>query len=272
MPTSNLFQRLLTAAVVTPLMLCVLFFTPPVVWFSLVFLAVAVISGELFTMTHAGDRLAQGAYVLAALAVSAAFYFAPSDPRLGPALLLGLPLFAIAVTLARVGELRTVGFRLAMGVFGPLWTGGMLTTVALLRRDLGDRGPYFVLLAMSFAWFGDALALFIGRAFGKAKLLPSVSPSKTWAGLGGAVLGAALGALWASFIHLPSLPLAHGLLLAALCGVGGQVGDLAESLVKRVSGAKDSGTLLPGHGGLLDRLDALMVVGSIVYLYTLLVR
>jgi phosphatidate cytidylyltransferase len=97
-----------------------------------------------------------------------------------------------------------------------------------------------------------------------------VSPKKTRAGFVGALVGASVGAVLASLWYLPALPLAHALPLGLFAGALGQMGDLVESLLKRSTGIKDSGGIVPGHGGMLDRIDALIVVSPIVYLYGVL--
>jgi phosphatidate cytidylyltransferase len=152
---------------------------------------------------------------------------------------------------------------------GPLYIGGLLTTIALLRRDEADVGPHYVLMTLMFAWLGDTGGYFFGRFLGKRKLYEAISPKKTRAGFVGSLVGSAVGALLAHFWYLPSIPLLDALLLAVVGGALGQLGDLVESLLKRSTGIKDSGWIVPGHGGILDRIDALLVVSPIVYLYTL---
>ncbi|HMJ10276.1 MAG TPA: phosphatidate cytidylyltransferase, partial [Polyangiaceae bacterium] len=159
--------------------------------------------------------------------------------------------------------------RTMAGVAGPLYIGALLCTIALLRRDLGPIGPHYVLLTLMFAWLGDTGGYFFGRFLGKTKLYEAVSPKKTRAGFVGSLVGACAGALLAHFWYLPSIPLAHAIPLAIFAGALGQLGDLVESLIKRSTGIKDSGWIVPGHGGILDRIDALLVVSPIVYLYTL---
>jgi phosphatidate cytidylyltransferase len=108
-------------------------------------------------------------------------------------------------------------------------------------------------------WAADTGAYFAGKNLGKHKLAPSISPGKTWEGwAGGALLTLAVG--WAAGYFLPDIPLSHRLVAAGVVAVFGPLGDLAESMLKRSAGVKDSGTFLPGHGGLLDRFDAFLLV------------
>jgi phosphatidate cytidylyltransferase len=154
-------------------------------------------------------------------------------------------------------------------VAGPFYIGALLTPLALLRRDLGPDGPGYALLALLLAWFGDTGAYGFGRAWGKTPLCPRVSPKKTRAGLVGALLGGVCAAALAHSIWLPRLPLLNAVLIGLLAGVLGQLGDLVESLLKRSSGLKDSGRIIPGHGGILDRVDALLAVCPMLYLYAI---
>ena len=119
------------------------------------------------------------------------------------------------------------------------------------------------------AWLADTGGYFVGRRFGKAKLYPSVSPNKTWAGLYGAMLGSTIAGVVAALTYLPELRLIHGIALGLVGGVVGQLGDLVESLLKRSVGVKDSGTIIPGHGGILDRIDAVLFVSPFTYLYAI---
>lgn len=137
---------------------------------------------------------------------------------------------------------------------GLLYIGAAAIALAWLRSL--DNGA-IVLWVFIVTWSTDILAYFTGRSLGGPKLAPSISPGKTWSGLIGGVIGAALGG--ALIVHFCGL--AHGLiLLAPLLAVAAQCGDLFESALKRRAGVKDSGRLLPGHGGVLDRLDGLLPV------------
>jgi len=132
-------------------------------------------------------------------------------------------------------------------------------------------GLMVVTLPLACTWTGDAAAYFAGTAWGKRKLFPSVSPNKSWVGAwAGVTAAAAAGAgwLWVARDHLPGLPIqgfGAAALLGAVLGVGAIVGDLAESLFKREAGVKDSGRLFPGHGGILDRFDALSFTIPMAY-------
>jgi phosphatidate cytidylyltransferase len=134
--------------------------------------------------------------------------------------------------------------------------------LGLLVLRLSPQGLPAVLVVLAVVWATDTGAFFAGRAIGGAKLAPLISPNKTWAGaIGGLVVGVAAGLIVAALANVPlSAPL---LIVAALLSVASQAGDLFESWVKRRFGAKDSGNIIPGHGGLMDRVDGLAVAGGV---------
>lgn len=222
-------------------------------------------------MSHPGDPVARALGVLATVGVAVVLISHDHDPRALVTLVVALPIFSILLALLRLGDVRTAAARMAATTFGPLWL-ALLTCLVLLRESQGARGPGYVLYAVMLAWMADTGGYFAGRFFGRRKLYEAVSPKKTVEGFLGAILGAVFGALLAHFWYLPSIPLLDAILLAVVAGALGQLGDLGESLLKRSTGVKDSGEIVPGHGGMLDRLDALFVTSGLVYLYTLWAR
>ena len=135
----------------------------------------------------------------------------------------------------------------------------------LVRMDSRPRvGPVLVLFTLALVWAGDSLAYFVGKSIGRVKMAPALSPKKTWEGAAGNLLGSLIAG--AVFAWWQGSALAPWLVTAALANVAGQVGDLVESAYKRGAGAKDSGSLLPGHGGMLDRIDSLILAAPVVWL------
>jgi phosphatidate cytidylyltransferase len=270
---SNLALRLLTAAVAVPLLLLLLYEGPAWGLYPLALLATLIGAWELFGMTHAEDTFGRVVGLSITGVVSAALFFFGADARVLVAIMAAVPLAGPMITLARLGDMETVALRAAALGFGPLFVGLPLTLLAVMRRDVGgNAGAGYVVLALMSAWFSDTGGYFAGRFFGKHRLYEAVSPKKTWEGAAGGLLGSALGAVMAHFWYLKEIPLVHALLLAIIAGVLGQVGDLAESLFKRSTGVKDSGRIVPGHGGILDRVDALLVTATCTYLYTVWLR
>jgi phosphatidate cytidylyltransferase len=266
---SNLTLRLLTAAVVVPPLLFLLFRGPAWGFFCLVAVAVAVGANELFRMTHPSDAIARGIGMVTSIAIAVVLYFHGTDPKAILTMLFSVVIVGLLVPLWRLGDIPSSALRTMSGIAGPLYIGAMLTTLALLRRDVPEYGAHYVLMTLTFGWLADTGGYFFGRFLGKRKLYEAVSPKKTRAGFVGALVGALVGGLVAHFWYLPTIPLEHVVPLALLSGALGQLGDLIESLLKRSTGIKDSGAIVPGHGGMLDRVDALLIVSPLVYLYVL---
>jgi phosphatidate cytidylyltransferase len=167
----------------------------------------------------------------------------------------------------------------AQGLFGLIYIAYPLTLIPLLWK-LED-GPALVVFLMVCVWAGDIAALYLGRAFGKRKLAPRLSPGKTWVGSIASIAGSmlaggvvitisnALTARGNTILHI-SEPLWQSLILAAILNIAAQLGDLLESAIKRGAGVKDSGTMLPGHGGILDRIDALLLAAPVLWFILLL--
>jgi phosphatidate cytidylyltransferase len=167
----------------------------------------------------------------------------------------------------------------AQGLFGLIYIAYPLTLIPLLWKQ--EDGPALVLFLMVCVWAGDIAALYLGRAFGERKLVPRLSPGKTWVGSIASIAGSVLAASLVIFLsdtltargntvlHI-SEPLWQSLLLAAILNIAAQLGDLLESAIKRGAGVKDSGTILPGHGGILDRIDALLLAAPILWFALLL--
>ncbi|HTO98025.1 MAG TPA: phosphatidate cytidylyltransferase [Myxococcales bacterium] len=180
------------------------------------------------------------------------------------AVLSGVVILAFADALLFEEEIPDAPRRVGLAVLGAAYPGLLLSALLPLRRF--PQGEWWILLALAVTWLNDSFAYFTGRAFGRRKLYERISPSKTWEGALGGLAGSILGAVVIACIWIPALP-AWG---AALIGLGaavlGPVGDLSESMLKRAFGAKDSGRLLPGHGGLLDRIDALLFNAPFVLL------
>jgi phosphatidate cytidylyltransferase len=267
---TDLGTRLLSAGLLAPLLLLLLFRGSPDAWYWLVLAATVLATLELAAMTHPGDRVAQAAVTLTSIGVSWVVYHHDRDAHALLALILVLPIVGLMLALWRLQDLPSAALRAMSGIATPLYIGGLLASLALLRRDAaGELGPFYVLLVLKLGWLADTGGFFAGRYLGRngKKLHPRVSPKKTWIGFWGSLLGATVGVLIAKFWYLQAVPLLELVLVGLVAGTLGQLGDLAESLIKRSAGIKDSGTLIPGHGGLLDRIDALLIVSPVLYLY-----
>ena len=158
----------------------------------------------------------------------------------------------------------------AWTIAGILYVGWLLSYLVALRLDAGRNWVFFAL----FTTFGsDTAAFFVGRALGRHRLAARISPNKTWEGAIAGLFGAIIISLLFTLQTPLSLPLGYGqaVLLGLLVSIFGQFGDLIESLLKRNMGVKESGRLIPGHGGVLDRMDSVVFAGIVVYLYYIFV-
>ena len=196
---------------------------------------------------------------VAAIGVLVAAYFA-GVPGMAGAMAASLVLFFLWGMGGRLGD-HLVG-RMAVTAFGLAWV-VMGFGHLLLLRGL-ENGMTLTILAVGATWTNDTLAYFVGRFFGRRKMARRISPKKTVEGAIGGLVGAVLFAL-ALKAYTPWLPVREAAIMGAVIGVTGQWGDLFESMVKRDLRRKDSGRLLPGHGGVLDRFDSLLFVGAATY-------
>lgn len=150
-------------------------------------------------------------------------------------------------------------------LFGILYIPVLMSHFILIRRT--ENGVIWVFFILILAFAGDVAAYYVGRSFGKRKLLPEVSPGKSVEGTIALVAGSVAGCLVYRKFFLPDLAAAHAVILGFIGSIAGQLGDLSESALKREAGVKDSGFFLPGHGGILDRLDCLMFVAPFIFYY-----
>jgi len=267
---SNLAARLLTAAVLIPILVVAIRWDNPIGVWAIVYVATFLGLREYYNMTLAKEPVSErAAGVVAGMAFAAVVYWYDASPHVILAALCGVTIGTFLFYLFRYRDMDTVAARVAHMMTGVLYVALLLTFVALLKKRGSDGGAW-IFITLTCTWFSDTGAyfdgLFIGPAWPK-KLYPSVSPKKTViGGIGGVV--ASFGALvLAKYWYLPSLTWADCALVAIPANALGQMGDLCESMLKRSVGVKDSGALLPGHGGMLDRIDALLFAAPVVWYY-----
>jgi phosphatidate cytidylyltransferase len=206
------------------------------------------------------------------IAVTFTIPFTPLIANSGQAafyVVVGYGMFAWTYHLVR-GDLKEGPLKVAYLTTGMVYGASGLTTLASLRAV--EHGVWWVIVALIASWMNDTGAFFVGSAFGKHKVYPEVSPNKSWEGVFGGV-GAVIVALFVfRFIFFPQLQVVDIFTIAIAAGIMGPVGDFSESMLKRSYGVKDSGKIVPGHGGILDRLDALIFNAPVTYLYVALIR
>lgn len=267
----NLIQRVVTAAVLLPLVGVLVLYPQPLVFDVLVAVVTAIAASEYFAISLQGAGHGLRFLISAiAIALGQAVYFRPGLTLVW--VMAALLATGISVLLAP-GEIRAAGARLGMAGFGVFYVGLLPATAALLQRDVpGGRGPWWVLMTVVVVFGNDAGAYFTGKLMGRHKLYPTISPGKTLEGGVGGLIFSFMLAVLARGTVLPELTWGDCLLIAIPAGILGPCGDLMESLLKRAAGVKDSGNLLPGHGGVLDRIDALLFVLPWIYTYAVFLR
>jgi len=264
-------KRILTALVLIPLVLAVVFLGKP--WIVTLFTALlaALAAWEFLAMAEAGGaRPSRIAVLVGIVALFAGNYEYPDLT----AYLLGALSLGLLVCCTFMSPVERALPDAAIAVFCLMYVGATLLAVPALREY--PNGPSLVTFLLCVVWAGDITALYVGRAIGRHKLAPRLSPNKTWEGAVGSVVGSLLAAggllaltEWSSRLNSAKLSFPdevwYWLVLAVVVNVAAQVGDLAESALKRSVGVKDSGTLLPGHGGVLDRIDALLLAAPVLW-------
>ncbi|MFC1580110.1 phosphatidate cytidylyltransferase [Thermodesulfobacteriota bacterium] len=258
-------RRWLTAIIAVPFLIYIIGFGPRELFHLLLFLAAITGQFEFYRITCPDlSKLVQGAGVLLTLWLYLSLSL--GQVFILPAIILSwvmVPMALIMFTYRSVGT-QSMHF-LASAIMAPLYAGLPLALLILIDRF--PKGNLWVFFLLAVIFLGDTGAFYFGRAFGKHKLYPSVSPGKTWEGAIGGLFSSLIAAL-VFFLFIPLYQWGVAIIgLTAALSIAGQIGDLAESVIKRTYGAKDSGSILPGHGGILDRIDGLLFSIPILYIY-----
>jgi len=262
-------KRVITALWGIPLLIVAVWFDEPFQWFTLfaVFWGVLAVI-EFYGMTAVSRVIPLTCF---GLVWTLLFIFSPHvDYHNFDYYLLTSAVALSLILLVVIRQKEGVFISWAWMIAGILYVGLLLSFLVALRLDAGRNWLFLAL----FGTFGsDTAAYFIGKTFGRHRLALRISPSKTWEGAIGGLFGAVIISLLFTLPTPFQLPLSYGqaILLGILISVFGQIGDLVESLLKRNMGVKESGYLMPGHGGLLDRMDSVVFAGVVVYLYYIFV-
>jgi phosphatidate cytidylyltransferase len=254
-------KRVLTSLILIPLVLYIVILGRPWMVFAAVTLAAMLCYRE-----YCGIAAGYGITKLGPLGFAAGLgVLALSE---GGAIFLTVVALAGISLAMRSDDLAEVLPRASAMLLGVVYIFGTWKCAILLR----DASPYWLLFALAINWVGDISAYYVGKNLGVHKLAREISPGKSWEGsIASMVVSIAFGVVYLHRLS-PQMPAIQAITLSALANVAGQLGDLAESALKRGAGVKDSGTLLPGHGGLLDRVDSALFTMPLVYVYLRLIK
>lgn len=264
-------KRVITGAIMVPIALAVIF-AGNFFWVLLVAGLIAELAAwEYFSISDKSGTLVPRAAVMAAIVIVFAATLSNSDLELPAVSICSLALFAVCAFRSPASRVLV---DTASSVFALVYIGVSLLSLPLIWSE--PHGASLVLYLLFVVWFGDVAALYVGRAFGRRKLAPTISPNKTWEGSAASMIGSLAAAVllyyvarsWGANPYVPlsyTGPIYSWLVLAVVLNIAAQIGDLVESAIKRGSGVKDSGKLLPGHGGILDRIDALLLAAPVLW-------
>jgi phosphatidate cytidylyltransferase len=260
-------ERIITGIIALPALILYVYFAGPFLFSLLVFVVTALALNEFHQIVLPDERwverhLATGLGALLSLLI-ASMNMVPAFAGMSL-----VTVFWLAWFLFRFHDLETVMQQIGLIFLGIFYLVIPLAHLgALATLESGKLWIFFILLL---TMASDTAAYFVGVSLGRHKLYPAISPNKSIEGAVGGMAGAALAVVIAAIWFLPELGFLDGLFLALILGPLAQIGDLVESMLKRSFGVKDSGVLIPGHGGLLDRLDSLILIFPVVYYFALL--
>jgi phosphatidate cytidylyltransferase len=261
------WKRWLTALLAIPILLLVIFKGGPLLFAFLITTVVIVSLWEYFRLVYRNHEppvsyvFSAWGYLFGVLIIAAAYF----QLFLAVCLLLAIHLIGVGyLAILRFGKSTDTIIVAAKQILGITYIPLFLSFLVLIYNN--QQGPFWVFFLVWVIGWGDTGALYIGTFTGRHKLCPAVSPKKTIEGAVGGLVTSLISAWIFKLLFFNDLPLISCLMFALIVAIVGQIGDLFASLFKRSSGVKDSGKLLPGHGGLLDRIDALLLAAPIAYL------
>ncbi|HEX7191304.1 MAG TPA: phosphatidate cytidylyltransferase [Thermoanaerobaculia bacterium] len=262
------YARELTALVASPLAIWIIGWSHPLVFDATVALCALLALYEFLVLGRKkGFHLPITLCIFVAIFILAAFILEPISVEMGVfAALLLIPASYVFTKGSPEESIAEALPSSAIAVMATLYVGMLGGSLIRMRSDF-PVGPKLVFFLLVVVWLGDAGAYYTGKAFGRHKLSPRISPKKTVEGLIGGIASSIIAAIVIHFTFFPEFQLLHAVIAGVILSSCGVVGDLAESLWKRSADVKDSGTLIPGHGGFLDRFDSVFFTAPILYTY-----
>lgn len=259
-------HRWLTAVVAVPCLLGIIYLGSELLFAILIGLVVCVAVWEYEKIIHGRTKVTRRwEFLLTALIIPSITY--QRDFSLLFIIIALLAIFMILCDLFRIRKNQghpDIGL-IAKYILGMIYIPILMSYFILIRGFA--QGSLWIIFILLLAFSGDVAAFYTGKTFGKTKLMPSISPNKTVAGVIGLVSGSVSACLIFGYYFFPNIPIYHVLAMSFLGSIIGQLGDLFESEIKRAGGIKDSGNILPGHGGILDRIDCLLFIVPFIYYY-----
>jgi phosphatidate cytidylyltransferase len=266
--SSPRYAREITAAVLSPLAIWIIGWSHPYVFDVTIGLIAALALYEFLILgRRKGYVLPVSLCIAVMLFIIGAFVLEPISVEMGVFLALLIIPGSYVVMRAELDDALPSS---AIAVLATLYVGMLGGSLIRLRNDF-DAGWKLVFYLLLVVWLGDAGAYYVGKSLGRHKLSPRISPKKTVEGLAGGVAVSIITAVIVHFTFFKEMPLLHAVISGTILSVAGVIGDLAESMWKRSAAVKDSGTLIPGHGGFLDRFDSIFFTAPILYSYWFLV-
>ncbi|HET7710360.1 MAG TPA: phosphatidate cytidylyltransferase [Thermoanaerobaculia bacterium] len=258
------YTRELTAAIALPIAIWIIGWSHEAVFDTTIALIAALALYEFLLLgKRKGYDIPVTLCILVMLFIIAAFVLEHVSVEMGVFVaLLAIPAWYVFANVSLEQALPSS----AVSILATTYVGMLAGSLIRLRNDFAD-GPKLVFFLLLVVWLGDTGAYYVGRRFGKKKLSPRISPKKTVEGLIGGIAASITAAIVAHFTFFPQFLLVHAVLVGIVLSVTGVIGDLAESMWKRSAEVKDSGTLIPGHGGFLDRFDSIFFTAPILYVY-----
>jgi phosphatidate cytidylyltransferase len=259
-------KRILTALVLLPLFLFAVLMRNPLYFAALVALAAVAAAYEFYALAAASN--AEPFRWLGLVWTEAVIAAAVWPEKLPFAWVVTGGLLVVMIWgLLSLRDLKKVLGAVSSTTFGVFYVGFLLGIVVEIKMAGPVLGTKLIFLLCSMVWIGDSMAYYVGKGIGKHKLFPSVSPKKTWEGAAANALGGVLAAVFASLTYLTSVSVLQAVVVGLVVTTAGQMGDLFESALKRGASLKDSSSLLPGHGGVLDRMDSILLSAPFLLLY-----
>lgn len=250
-------KRLLVAAMVIPLLYLYIMYLPPQYYLFLLLFVSSAALAEFYLLSGVGGTL-RYAGLLCGVALLSVYFFLP---HLFSGTLLAASIAMLAVRLFQKRDAAGSVREAATAVFGLLYIPGLLS----VQLDIIKVSAPLLIVLYAAVWGADSMALYVGKGFGRRKLYVEMSPNKTVEGAVGSLLGGVIGALVVKYALAESVSLSQAALLGLVVGLASIIGDLIESMFKRDAGIKDSSSIVPGHGGFLDKIDSVTVAGPVFY-------